>query len=263
MRSKFKWIYTLLLALTMQFSFAQEKTITGVVSDASGPLPGVNVVVKGTTKGVSTGFDGSYSIKAKEGETLVYSFMGMRDVSKIVGASNVINTVLQDDSKQLGEVVVTAFNIKRNPKKLGYSVSTVKTEEITQNAEPDLARALNGKVAGVNVNISNGVAGASNQVTIRGINTFGGRNSPLIIVDGIAYDSSEVETASNGTGAAGSTRVTGGGANQSGLANLDPNDIATINVLKSAAASALYGSRAVNGVIVITTKSGSAKGKAG
>jgi TonB-linked SusC/RagA family outer membrane protein len=238
----------------MQFSFAQEKTITGVVSDGTGPLPGVNVVVKGTTKGVSTGFDGAYSIKAKEGETLVFSFMGMREVSKVIGASNVMNTVLQEDSKVIGEVVVTAFNIKRNPKNLGYAVSSVKTEELTENAEPDLSRALNGKVAGVNVNISNGVAGSANQITIRGINTFSGNVQPLVIVDGVAYDISEYAT---------SSQVTGGGGYQSALSSLDPNDIASINVLKSAAASALYGSRAVNGVIVVTTKSGSASKKKG
>ena len=100
MRSKFKWIFTLLLAFTMQFSFAQEKTITGVVSDVNGPIPGAIVVVKGTTKGVSTGFDGKYSIKAKEGDQLVISFMGMNDVVKTVGASSVVNVLLQDGSKQ-------------------------------------------------------------------------------------------------------------------------------------------------------------------
>src|SRR6476620_7044847 len=125
MRSKFKWIFTLLMALTMQFSFAQEKTITGVVSDASGPLPGVNVVVKGTTKGVSTGFDGAYSIKAKEGDVLVYSFMGMNEVSKTVGASNTINTILQDATNKLTEVVVTALGVKREKKSLGYATQEV------------------------------------------------------------------------------------------------------------------------------------------
>ncbi|MFK7048633.1 Vitamin B12 transporter BtuB [Flavobacterium columnare] len=254
MRSKFKWIFTLLLALTMQFSFAQEKTITGVVTDASGPLPGVNVVVKGTQRGVSSGFDGKYSIKAKEGETIVFSFMGMREVSKVVGASNVINTVMQSDAKQIGEVVVTAFNIKRNPKKLGYAVSSIKADDVKEGAEPDLTKALNGKVAGVNINVSSGVAGSSNQITIRGVNTFSGNVQPLIIVDGISYNNDQVTT---------SSQVTGGGGYQSGLSSLDPNDIATITVLKSAAAAALYGSRAVNGVIVITTKSGSAGKKSG
>ncbi len=233
----------------MQFSFAQEKTITGTVSDSSGPMPGVNVVVKGTTRGVSTGFDGKYSIKAKEGESLIYSFMGLSDVTKVVGTTSVVNVTMKEDSKILDAVVVTAFGIKRKPRDLGYSVSSVKAEDLTESSEPDLSRALSGKVAGVNVNFSTGVAGASNQITIRGINTFNGNSQPLFIVDGIAYDNSQVTS---------SSQVTGGGGYQSGLASLDPNDIATVNVLKSSAAAALYGSRAVNGVIVVTTKSGSA-----
>ncbi|QYS91425.1 carboxypeptidase-like regulatory domain-containing protein [Flavobacterium covae] len=127
MRSKFKWIYTLLIVLTVQFSFAQEKTITGVVTDASGPLPGVNVLVKGTQRGTSTGFDGKYSIKAKEGETLIFSFIGMKEIVKTVGVSNVINTVLQDDSKVLTEVVVTALGVKKSSKTLGYAAQNVKS----------------------------------------------------------------------------------------------------------------------------------------
>jgi TonB-linked SusC/RagA family outer membrane protein len=248
MRLKLNRFLVLLFALISQLALSQEKTISGIVSDASGlPLPGVNVVVKGTTKGVQTDFDGKFKIKAKEGETLVFSFLGMRTIEKSAGAN--MNVKLSDDSVSISEVVVTAFGIKRNPKDLGYAVSTVKAEDLTENSEPDLSRALSGKVAGVNVNFSTGVAGASNQITIRGISTFSGNSQPLIIVDGIAYDNSQVTS---------SSQVTGGGGYQSGLASLDPNDIATVNVLKSSAAAALYGSRAVNGVIVVTTKSGSA-----
>jgi TonB-linked SusC/RagA family outer membrane protein len=148
--------------------------------------------------------------------------------------------------------VVTAFGIKRNPKKLGYSVSTVQAENITENAEPDLSRALSGKVAGVNVNISTGVAGAANQITIRGVNSLIGKTDPLIIVDGVAFSNVSVTSTS---------QTTGGGGYESALSSLDPNDIADITVLKSTAAAALYGSRAMNGVIVITTKSGSSKTK--
>ena len=119
MRSKFKWIYTLLVALTMQFSFAQEKTITGTVSDVNGPTPGVNVVVKGSSRGVSTGFDGSYSIKAKVGETLLYTFLGMKDAIRLIGSENIINVTLQDNAKELETVVVTSFNIKKRRDAIG------------------------------------------------------------------------------------------------------------------------------------------------
>ena len=165
-----------------------------------------------------------------------------------------LNVKLADDATQLEQVVVTAFGIKRNPKKLGYSVSTVQAEDITQNSEPDLTRALSGKVAGVNVNISSGVAGAANQITIRGVNSLIGNTDPLIIVDGVAFSNVSVQS---------SNQVTGGGAYESALSSLDPNDIENISILKSTAAAALYGSRAMNGVIVITTKSGSSKAKLG
>src|SRR6476620_4767811 len=129
MRSKFKWIFTLLLALSMQFSFAQEKTVTGVVSDETGPLPGANIVVKGTKRGTQTDVDGKYSLKAKTGEVLVFSFIGMNDASITVGASSVINMVMKSGGVELGEVVVTSQGIKKEKKALGYAVTTIKSEE--------------------------------------------------------------------------------------------------------------------------------------
>ncbi len=248
MKTKFNGFLTLLLALLVQITFAQERTVTGVVSDASGPLPGVTVIIVGTTTGTQTDFDGNYSISVEPGAVLEYSYIGMLTVQKTVGDSNVIDLVMQEDATVLEEVVVTAFGIKRNPKKLGYAVSVVQIDDVVENSEPDLIRSLSGKVPGVNINFSTGVAGASNQINIRGATTLGGSTQPLFVVDGITYDNSQVTT---------SGQDLGGGGYESGLSSLDPNDIASITVLKSSSASALYGSRASNGVIVITTKSGS------
>ena len=240
----------LLLALMTQITFAQERAVSGTVSDNTGlPLPGVSVLVKGTKTGTQTDFDGRYTIKASPSQTLLFSYIGMKP-QEVGAKSTSINVKMVSATTELESVVVTAFGIKRNPKKLGYSVSSVKAADITENSEPDLSRALSGKVAGVNVNISTGVAGAANQITIRGVNSLIGNTDPLIIVDGVAYSNVSVTSTS---------QITGGGGYESALSSLDPNDIADISVLKSTAAAALYGSRAMNGVIVVTTKSGASK----
>ena len=240
----------LLLALMTQITFAQERVVSGTVSDNAGiPLPGVSVLVKGTKTGTQTDFDGRYTIKASPSQTLLFSYIGMKP-QEVGAKSTSINVKMVSATTELESVVVTAFGIKRNPKKLGYSVSSVKAADITENSEPDLSRALSGKVAGVNVNISTGVAGAANQITIRGVNSLIGNTDPLIIVDGVAYSNVSVTSTS---------QITGGGGYESALSSLDPNDIADISVLKSTAAAALYGSRAMNGVIVVTTKSGASK----
>jgi TonB-linked SusC/RagA family outer membrane protein len=242
----------LLFVLFVQLSFAQERTVTGTVSDNNGlPLPGVSVLVKGTQTGTQTDFDGKFSVKATPTQVLVISFIGMK-TQEVTASKTTLTVKMLDDAVELEGVVVTAFGIKRNPKDLGYSVSSVKSEELTETSEPDLLRSLNGKVAGVNINVTNGVAGASNKITIRGVNSFSGDDQPLIIVDGVQYSNNEITT---------SSQISGGGSYQNGLSSIDPNDIATFNVLKSAAAAALYGSRARNGVIVITTKSGTGSAK--
>lgn len=259
MKKKFSGLLTLLLVFVVQLSFAQEKMVSGSITDASGlPLPGATILIKGTTTGTSSDFDGQYSIKTTPGDILVISFIGYTPKEVLVTGPNTINVTLQEDSTALEEVVVTAFGIKRNAKNLGYAVSQVESEEILENSEPDLLRSLSGKVAGVNVNFSNGVAGASNQINIRGQTTIGGASQPLFIVDGIAYDNSQISTVELQPPSGFST---GGGGYESGISSLDPNNIESVTVLKSTAAAALYGSRATNGVIVITTKSGSSLGK--
>jgi len=248
MKTRLRVLLTLLMALMMQISFAQQRAVSGTVKDEGGfPIPGVNVLIKGTTSGTQTDLDGKFTIQAAPTDVLVFSYIGMKGRESLA-VSTTLNITLADEATELEGVVVTAFGIKRNPKDLGYSVSSIKNTDVTENSEPDLVRAINGKVPGVNVNVSTGVAGAANQITIRGITSLTGNTQPLIIVDGVAYASTEITT---------SSQVTGGGGYESALSSLDPNDIASINVLKSTAASALYGSRAMNGVIVITTKSGS------
>ena len=239
MRSKLKWIFTLLVAFFIQVSFAQEKTITGTVTDANGPLYGANVVVKGASKGVSTGFDGKYSIKAKEGDILVFSFMGMNDVIKTVGSSNVINTFLQDESKKLIEVVVVGYGTQKK-KDLTSSVAKIKGDDIKTLVTPSFESQLAGRASGVQVTTATGVVGAPTTVRIRGLNSISSGTGPLYVVDGIPMYSGDV----------------GGLANANGLGDINPNDIESFEILKDGAATAIYGSRGANGVILITTKKG-------
>ncbi|WP_180266613.1 TonB-dependent receptor plug domain-containing protein, partial [Flavobacterium psychrophilum] len=242
MRSKFKWIFTLLVALTMQLSFAQEKTVKGVVTDANGPMPGVNVLVKGTQRGVSTGFDGTYSIKASQGEVLVFSFMGMGDVSRTVGASASISVKMQDDAKQLGEVVVVGY-AKQEKKKMIQSVSVVGASKIRDTPIASFADALQGQASGVQVVNSSGVLGSVPVVKIRGVASISANGRPLIVMDGVPLNDALLTS-------------TQGGQSLDPLVDINQNDIESFSVLKDAAATAIYGSRGSNGVILITTKSG-------
>lgn len=231
MRSKFKWIFTLLMALTMQFSFAQEKTITGVVSDANGTMPGVNVVVKGTQRGVSTGFDGGYSIKAKEGETLVFSFMGMKDISREVGSASVINVTMQDATTRLTEVVVTAVGIKKSVGSITSSSEQVKAQELTQAQNPNVLAALSGKVSGLQIiNTGNGV-NQTNKVQLRAPNSITGDNNALVVIDN-AISTLDI------------------------LSRIPAENVESVNVMKGKQGAALYGSDGRNGVIIVTTKKG-------
>ena len=251
MRSKFKWIFTLLLALSMQFAFAQEKTVTGVVSDETGPLPGANVIVKGTNRGVQTDVDGKYAIKAKTGEILVFSFIGMKDVTAPVGASAVLNMKMKSDGGvELGEVVVTSQGIKKEKKALGYAVTTIKAEEFASKPSTDVARALTGKAPGVNIQQTSGLSGSGTNIIIRGYSSITGSNQPLFVVDGVPFNA---DTNSDGNFLEGSTNAS------SRFLDLDPNSIESISILKGLSATTLYGSSGRNGVILVTTKSGNTK----
>jgi TonB-linked SusC/RagA family outer membrane protein len=238
MRLKIKWIYTLLLAMVMQFSFAQEKTVSGVVSDASGPIPGANVVVKGTKNGVQTDFDGKYAIKAKVGDVLVITFVGMQDATAKVGASNTINVKLQGGNT-LDEVVVVGYGTQKKREITG-SISQIKGESIKGLVTQSFDQQLAGRAAGVQITQSSGLIGATPRIRIRGINSINSSTYPLIVVDGLPVQTGDL----------------GGYAANNALADINPNDIESFEILKDGAASAIYGSRASNGVILITTKKG-------
>ncbi len=252
MRTKFSGILTLFLALFVQLSFAQEKTISGTVIDETElPLPGATVLIKGTSLGTSTDFDGKYSIKAKPGSIIVFSFVGYTTQEIIVGESNTVNVFLEPDSQTLDQVVVTALGIKRSEKALGYSVQKLEGQELTEARESNISNAISGKVAGVQVTGTSGSVGASSRIVLRGNSSITGNNEPLYVVDGVPIDNRSFGNAGSG----------GGVDLPNGAADINPDDIESISVLKGPNAAALYGLRAGNGVIVITTKKGS-EGKA-
>ncbi|SDS52651.1 SusC/RagA family TonB-linked outer membrane protein [Gramella sp. MAR_2010_147] len=251
MKKRLHGFLTLLLVLVVQIGFAQEKTVTGTVVDDQGlPLPGVNVIIKGTSSGTQSDFDGNYSIQVDEGETLVFSFVGMMQAEYRVGASNTVNVEMTVDSAQLDEVVVTALGIERSEKSLGYGVSTVKSEELNEVRETNVLNALQAKSSGVLIQNQSGNVGGSTRITIRGISSLSGDVQPLFVVDGVPISNSNIASGS---------RITGGFDFGNRAQDINPDDIASVTVLKGASAAALYGSRASGGVIVITTK----KGKAG
>ncbi|MBC7922723.1 MAG: SusC/RagA family TonB-linked outer membrane protein, partial [Ferruginibacter sp.] len=242
------------LCLLVSGAWAQGRLITGKVTAAEdgSALPGVNVSVKGTTTGTTTGPDGSYRLSSPDNATLVFSFIGLISQEVAAGNRTELDLVMKSDVKQLGEVVVTAIGIQREKKALGYAVSQVGGESLQQRSESDPLRALNAKVPGVNIVGGGGAPGQSTKINIRGSSSLTGNTQPLFVVDGIPFDNS-----TNADNFAGNT------ATSNRAYDIDPNNIESMTVLKGAAAAALYGSRATNGVIVITTKSGGRNKKKG
>ncbi|WP_411029829.1 SusC/RagA family TonB-linked outer membrane protein [Spongiimicrobium sp. 3-5] len=222
----------LIALLGSTVAMGQSRTITGVVTSAAdgGPLPGVNVVIQGTTTGSQTDFDGNYSIQASTGDVLVFSYLGTQTQTATVGSSDSINITLQEDASQLDEVVVTALGISRQKKSLTYATQSVDTEELTQARSVNAVNGLSGKVAGLSITTGSNGVGSPSRVLLRGARSINGSSQPLYVVDGILL---------NGD-----------------ISNISPDDIENISVLKGANAAALYGSRAQNGAIIITTKSG-------
>jgi TonB-linked SusC/RagA family outer membrane protein len=218
----------------MQFSFAQEKTVTGVVSDAIGPMPSANVVVKGTTRGVATDIDGKFALKAKTGDVLVISLLGYGTQNVTVGASSNYIVRLKEEENKLDEVVITAFGIKRETKKLSYSTQKVDAAELVVTSPINAVTAMQGKVSGLNVITRNNGVNPSTAIILRGYKSLTGDNSALIVIDGVVQAATALDA-------------------------LNPNDIASVNVLKGSSATALYGSQGKNGAMVVTTKQGSAR----
>jgi TonB-linked SusC/RagA family outer membrane protein len=240
----------LLLTLLSISVFAQ-KTITGTVKENSTPVPGVTVAVKGTTKITQTNAEGKFSILANPSDILVFTMIGSARQEIVVGNQETINVTLSYSESEIGEVVITALGIKREKKSLGYGVQEVKGETLVSAKEPNLANTLTGKVAGLQViRSSDGPAGSS-KILLRGSNSLTGSNQPLIVVDGVPID--------NFTGAPDNGYWNRSLDMGNGIADINPDDIETLSVLKGPSAAALYGSRAGNGVILITTKSGRAQ----
>src|SRR5690606_18669011 len=238
-------------------AFAQDRQVSGKVTSVTDgtPLSGVSVLVVGTTLATQTDASGNYTISVNDNSTLNFSFVGFTSQRVAVGTQTVINISLESDDNALDEIVVTAMGVNREKRAVSYATQDVKGEKLTQASNSNLATAIQGKVSGVEVTPSSGMPGASAKITIRGARSFTGDNTPLYIVDGMPISStSDVSTGNSVTGSDYASR---------GL-DIDPNDIESINVLKGQAASALYGMRASNGVIIITTKSGRGveKGKA-
>jgi TonB-linked SusC/RagA family outer membrane protein len=253
---------TLIMLLTcfMQvYSQAQQLTVTGKITDTGGqPLPGVSVVVKGTVQGTVSNADGNYSLaNVPNGATLNFSFVGMLSQEVAVGNQTSIDITMTEEAIGLDEVVVTALGIQKSSKSLGYATSKVTSEQLTVNRTPNLMNALSGKIAGVSISSLGTGPNGTSKIRIRGQSSISGQNNPLIVVNGVPIDNTNFGTNPNNAGSDSSVGVRGGGITSDGgdgLASINPDDIENMTILKGAAASALYGSRAKDGVIMITTK---------
>ncbi len=247
---KRRLLLLMLLGMSM-LGRAQTKTISGkVTSPENEGVPGVNVLLKGTNVGTATKADGTYQISVPDKSgTLVFSFIGYKTADVEIGNQSTINIQLEADLVNLNEVVVTANAIVREKKELGYAVSTIGGAELVKARDPNVLNSMAGRIAGVRISQQSGTVGGSSRVMIRGANSISSSSEPLFVVDGIPISNSSFNNSETDV-------VTGGVDVGNRAGDLNPDDIETMNVLKGAAASALYGSRARNGVIVITTKRG-------
>src|SRR5215210_1232739 len=241
------------------FLFAQDINVTGKVTGPGNEnLSGVNVTISGTNRGTVTNESGNFSINAPRNATLIFSFVGYIEQRVNAGSRNVINVKLATDTRNLQDVVVTALGIRKESKRLGYATATVNADQISTNRTPNVASGLEGKLAGVNIStMGTGPAGSS-KIRIRGQSSFSSQNSPLIVINGVPLDNTNFGIGGGNGARAGQVNSTDGG---DVFGSLNPDDIESMTVLKGATASALYGSRAKDGVVMITTKNrGSGKG---
>lgn len=252
----------LLVCLTWATALAQERSVTGSVTSAEDgtPLPGVSVVVKGSSKGTNTDSEGKYTLSVPtNGSTLIFSFVGTTAQEVAVGNQSVINVKLVSDTRQLSEVVVTAQGVVREKRALGYAVTAIDKKLIEDRPQADVGRVLQGKIPGVNITATSGVSGTGTNITIRGYSSITGSVQPLFVVDGVPFNSN-TNTRQNPNG--GNAGFTGGGQSSSSrFLDLDPNNIENITVLKGLAATVTYGDQGRNGVILVTTKNGTKKAR--
>ena len=252
---KFLPLLSLILLLGVQVSFGQ-RTISGRItsSEDNTSIPGATVLVKGTTVGAITDSDGKYTLVVpKDKNVILVSFVGMKTQEITLGESNVLDVVLAPDVQMLEGVVVTALGIPMEKKALGYSVQDVSGDDLTKVRESNVINSLSGRIAGVQVTNSSGGVGTSSRIVLRGVNSLTGNNQPLFVIDGVPIDNTEF------TAGADPTQGYGGVNRGNAAMDINPNDIENISVLKGPNAAALYGSRASNGVILVTTKKGYSK----
>ncbi|WP_396591521.1 SusC/RagA family TonB-linked outer membrane protein [Allomuricauda sp. R78024] len=248
----------LLLGAFVCFGLAKAQTVSGTVSDANGPLPGASVVVKGTTNGTQTDFDGNYTINDVAADAaIVFSYIGFSSQEIAVNGQTTINVVLQEDANELDEVVVVGYGTTTKRSTVG-AVESVKAEEFNKGVIVNPQQLIQGKTAGVQISTTSGEPGAAVNVRVRGTASVRSNNNPLFVVDGVPLNGANTSAATGG----GSDPNTGGGSDIGSSGSLDPlsflnpNDIASIDILQDAASTAIYGSRGANGVVLITTKSG-------
>ncbi len=242
-------LLSVFLCVAPAYAQSQPETISGTVTDSSGePLIGATVAIKGTPVGTSTDIDGKFTLSARRGDVVTFSYVGYHTIQETVGNNRVFNIVMREDSETLDEVVVTALGIKREQKSLSYNVQQIKGDALTENKDANFINSLAGKVAGVNINASSSGVGGISKVVMRGTKSIMQSSNALYVVDGMP-----MRSANSG----GSTEFGSQGATEP-IADLNPEDIESMSVLTGAAAAALYGSEAANGAIVITTKKGQA-----
>ncbi|MGB2174688.1 MAG: TonB-dependent receptor plug domain-containing protein, partial [Flavobacteriaceae bacterium] len=230
MKTKFTLTLTLFMALIVQLTFAQQRTISGTVSDENGlPLLGATVIISGTSTGTTTDFDGNYKINANTGDVLSFSYVGYQSQNITVGASNTVNATLQLDNT-LEVVVIEAYRTtSKATSNIASTTITAQTIESKPNAS--FVQTLQGQVAGLNITTGNGQPGGNSVINLRGVSSLSGNTEPLFIIDGVPVD-------------------------EDNFRSLNPNDIASLSVLKDAGATAIYGNRGANGVVIIETKVG-------
>ena len=258
MKKKITFSFLVFFATSFTLLLAQSITVSGTVSDVSGtPIPSVNIQVKGTNSGTSTDFDGNYQVSTNEGAILIFSYVGYK-TQEITVSNITLNVTLEEDSSQLDEVVITAFGIAKKEKSLGYSVTQVKTEDLDLSGQVNAVQSLQGRVAGLQINRTSGSAGGGVDILIRGVTSVNPdrNNQPLIIVDGIALNNDTFSGSVLPSAGSNSPSSTEQFSFSNRASDINPDDVESYNVLKGAAATALYGVRASNGAIIITTKKG-------
>lgn len=233
--------------------FAQTRTVSGSVKDANGQvIPYASILIKGTSTGTTANVDGKFKIDVKEGQSLIVSAAGLGEQELKIGSAATYDVILQPQGN-LEEVVVTALGVRRNKSDLGYAAQTLNADAISKASQTDALKALSGKVAGVQITSSTGTPGGASYIQLRGANSITGNNQPLFVIDGVPIDNGQNYS---GDPADGTNNVLFGTTNTNRGADINPNDIESITVLKGPAAAALYGIGAANGAIIITTKSG-------